>query len=268
MPQTGTSTAAHARSRRLVSATITVMPTSTRSPRRNRQPSRSCSRYGAGVGVLARLATGRRRGRDRPGQQQRGDAERHGVDDQRVGRPDHRDQAAGERGAEHRRGPLDGRAEPGDPLHRHAGGGGEGRGHRRASRRRPVRAARRPPRPGRGTPGTDRSPASCRSGIAPTTSSEAQSQRERDPAGADPVDDRAAQHLEQRPAAASRPPRRGRSSPGCRSWSARRTAARSSRPGCRRARRPRRPASRRAGACVTTSPPTPPGSGKAVEHGR
>jgi hypothetical protein len=48
MPQTGTSTAAHARSMRLVSATITVMPTSTRSPRRNSQPARSCSRYGAG----------------------------------------------------------------------------------------------------------------------------------------------------------------------------------------------------------------------------
>jgi hypothetical protein len=85
MPQIGTSTADHARSMRLVSDTITVMPTSTRSLRRNRQPSRSRSRYGVGS-VSSSEATGRVRAGMAPGQQECGDPERRGVDDQCVGR--------------------------------------------------------------------------------------------------------------------------------------------------------------------------------------
>ena len=65
---TGTSTVAYATSSRLVSATITAMPSSTRSPRRKSQPSRSRSRYrdggsaastGAPAGRAARRASGR-----------------------------------------------------------------------------------------------------------------------------------------------------------------------------------------------------------------
>ena len=117
--QTGTSTVAHAMSRKFVSATITAIPNSTRSPRRNRQPSASRWRYGGSAapssrvaGPIPRVAHASTRGREQ---------EAAGVDEQRVGRTDHGDEPSGEGRAEHRRTPLDRRAEPGGALHRDAG---------------------------------------------------------------------------------------------------------------------------------------------------
>ncbi len=230
MPQTGTRTAAHARSMRLVSDTITVMPTSTRSPRRNRQPSRSCSRYGAGsasswgatgrarcgmaqasssaetpndaASTISALAGPTTATRPPASAAPSIDAVRSTVELSPVTR------SIGTPAVTARVGVMAAFAASPGP------------------RKAPATATRAR------KPGNDSSPSSCRNGTAPTTASEPQSQRDRHPARADPVDDRAAEHLEHHQrqhlrdrdeAGLLRAPGRGRG---------RRRAARSSRPGC------------------------------------
>ncbi len=86
-----------------------------------------------------------------------------------------RDQATGERGAEHRRRCVRPSSEPGDALHRHAGvAASVGVIAAFAASPGPRRAPATATRPRK--PGNDSSPASCSSGIAPTTSERAPSQ--------------------------------------------------------------------------------------------
>ena len=74
-----------------------------------------------GLGPQPRRLGTARQGPGRPREDDRCQAEARGVDHERVGGPDPRDQAAGQGGAEHRGAPLDRGGEPGRAFHRHAG---------------------------------------------------------------------------------------------------------------------------------------------------
>ena len=174
LAHTGTRTAEKAMSIRLVTATISVRVIRTGSRRRYSQPVRSRVRYGRSPSSSLG-----HRPRERPGgRHQHRSAQREAgrVDQEGIARSDQRDQAAGERGSGHPGGAFDGRREPGDPLHRHAGLVDDRRGECVLGG--VAGTAQSPPASATSASriGNDSTPAACRTGTRPTTTVLATSQ--------------------------------------------------------------------------------------------